>query len=416
MGAPVSLVARQGETPPQRPRVVDILRRHAEGVRQASSLSEEQGSALFLLSACGTAALGGYLEVCDHCGHRRPHYNSCRNRNCPRCQWRRQRDWTAQRIERTLPTPHFQVVFTLPSELRPLALANQKVVYDLLFDASRYTLATLACQRLDARPAITSVLHTWARDLSYHPHIHCMITAGGLRNDDAAWVACRDEYLFPYRLMKAMFRGRLLARLDAAFRRGELDLEGDPVSAGKAFATMKRQLYKKTWVVFVEPAGDRAPEQLLRYLGRYIYRVAIADDRLVEVTDDAVTFRTRGQKTVTLDGVEFGRRFLLHVVPKGLRKVRYYGLLAPCNVRTRLDKARELLQQDRNEPDLPVDAPVDAGAGGEVDQGDEDADPWLCPRCRIGTMRPQPIDHDGLERCDTTLHGWDTILDRRDTS
>ncbi len=333
------------------------------------------------LLACRTAQLGKHLFVCKDCGAKIPVNNSCRDRHCPQCQGKATAQWLEARRERMLPTPHFQVVFTLPAELRPIAFDNQALVYALLFRASASVLQDLATQRLEARLGILSVLHTWTSELGHHPHLHCLVTAGGLRHDDERWVPTAENYLFPEPVIGAMFRGRFLEGLIDAFERGELVLRGDPTVAAKAFRTMTRALSKRhaRWVVHVEPPKDRPVDHIVKYLARYVKRVAIADARILAVTDTEVTFRTRGG-VLTLDGAEFVHRFLLHILPKQFRKVRYYALYAPGNAKVGLETARHLVLQ---RADLAEDDDTDKAEVLEQPEETETEPPpsECCPVC-----------------------------------
>jgi hypothetical protein len=238
-------------------------------------------------------------------------------------------------------------VFTLPDELRDVAARNPVFVYNLLFDAASSVLRTLAAQRMHASLAMLATLHTWTRELAYHPHVHFIVSAGGLRDDNQAWVPTRPDFLFPIRVMQALFRGRVLARLHQAFREGKLDLDG------RGFASSRKRLQARRWVVHVDAPEGRRPESIVRYLARYVYGIAISDHRLVCARDGTVTFKTRADDTLTLSGIEFVRRYALHVVPSGLRRLRSYGLLAPSNIRTRLEIARRLLEERPPDPPSP---------------------------------------------------------------
>jgi len=324
--------------------VLDALRRHFPAYTRRFAPDPHRLHTLRRLMACRTAALGAHTCVCKDCGWSAPLYNSCRDRHCPQCQGAQTADWLAAQQARMLPVEHFQVVFTLPAALRPIAFANPDVVYRLLFSAGASVLQDLSAQRLDARLGLTGVLHTWTQALDYHPHVHFLVTAGGLHRDGDRWVSTGERYLFPQRIMGAMFRGRFLEGLIAAFEAGELALEGEPVAASKGFRSTVRSLSKRhaRWVVHVEPPGGRPVAQVAKYLARYVKRVAISDARVVSVTDEAVTFRTRAGP-VTLAGAEFVRRFSLHVLPRGFRKVRHFGLYAPGGLGVAREQARGLL-------------------------------------------------------------------------
>ncbi len=334
--------------------VIAALSRHGAEYRHRFGGSPARLHVLERLLACRTGALGGHLLVCDHCKLELPVYTSCDNRHCPQCGSARAAKWLEERLQRMLPVPHFQVVFTLPAQLRPVAHDNPKLVYALMFRVGASVLADLAAQRLGARLGITSVLHTWASNLSLHPHVHCLVTAGGLRLDGEAWVPTAPNFLFPVGVIAKMYRGRLLEALIEAHEAGALRLRGDdPQQARQDFEGVLRRVSRRyrQWGVHVEAPGDRPVHQALKYLARYVYRVAISDRRIVAVTDTHVAFRARDsdsdgkQRTLWLEGPEFVRRFLLHVLPKGFRKVRHFGLYAPGGAASLLSKARALLTE-----------------------------------------------------------------------
>lgn len=332
--------------------VIAALSRHGAEYRRRFGGSPARLHVLERLLACRTGALGGHLLVCDHCNIKLPVYTSCDNRHCPQCGSARGAKWLEERLLRMLPVPHFQVVFTLPAQLRAVAHDNPNLVYPLMFRVGASVLADLAAQRLGVRPGITSVLHTWASNLSLHPHVHCLVTAGGLSLDGEEWISTSNTFLFPVKVIARMYRGRLLEALIDAHETGELRMRGDDTNkARRDFERMLRRVSKRyrQWGVHVEAPGDRPVSQALKYLARYVYRIAIGDRRMVALTDTHVAFRARDsdsdgkQRTLWLEGPEFVRRFLLHVLPKGFRKVRHYGLYAPGNAAIKLAKARELL-------------------------------------------------------------------------
>jgi hypothetical protein len=322
---------------------------------------------------CRTAAAGAHLFVCEDCGTTRPIYNSCLDRHCPQCQGPATARWLEARRDRMLRVPHFQMVFTLPAELRGVAMGNQELVYGLMFHVAASVLRDLGQQRLQARMGLLAVLHTWKSDLGYHPHIHCLVTAGGLHEDGEVWVASNPKWLFHHKVVGAMFRGRFTDGLLAAFARGELVLRGDPESAERAFREATRAVSRRhtRWVVHVEAPKGRPVEHAVGYLARYVKRVAIADARILAVTGTTVTIATR-QGPRTLEGGEFVRRFLNHVLPRSFRKVRYYGLYAPGNAKRLLERAKELL-------------PHDDGDQGESESAAKRtstrAAAWRCPQC-----------------------------------
>ena len=296
------------------------------------------------IEICRTSILGGHLDVCPKCGDSRPSYNSCRNRHCPKCQALRQAKWIAERQARVLPMHHFHVVFTVPDLLKPLAQQNRERFFRLLFEAAANTLLDLGDdpKRLGGQLGITAVLHTWTRDLRFHPHIHCVVTGGGLHRDGDRWISARRRYLFPAKVLSRLFRGKLLVALAKAWNKGELSCR--ELDQPGAFARLKDTLYKKNWVVYAKtPFGG--PAQVFNYLGRYTHRVAISNQRLLVLDERGVHFVTRGSKTATLAPEAFIGRFLQHVLPDGFVKIRHFGLLASCNVNTRLVAARRLLER-----------------------------------------------------------------------
>jgi len=328
-----------------RPRfdIADIVRAHRAQLEREQGLSVAEGRVLSAIERCRTAALGGHLDVCRSCGHERPAYNSCRNRHCPKCQALAQERWIAARTERLLPVRHFHVVFTLPSELRGLCRRLPRPLFDALFRAASETLLELGRTRLVATLGVTMVLHTWTRDLRFHPHVHAIVTAGGLR-EDASWAVSNGKYLFPVAVMGRLLRGKMMAQLHRLHAQGKLrgyDEFEDPEAFGRFMAGLPR----RPWLVYAKKPFGGA-EHVLRYLGRYTHRVAIANSRLVNVTARAVTFRTKNGATATLTPVEFLGRFLHHVLPDGFKKIRHYGLYAASSDE-RLAMAHRELNRDR---------------------------------------------------------------------
>ena len=320
------------------------------------------------IETCRTAVLGGHLDVCSACRHTAISYNSCRDRHCPKCQCLRQARWVTARMERVLPTPHFHVVFTVPHELKPLALGNRVRFFEILFAAAARTLLALGRdpRRLGGRLGITAVLHTWTRTLTFHPHLHCIVTGGGLAPDGTRWISapCRSRFLFPVKVVARLFRGKLLAALARACRCGQLQFAGpcahlaDPAT----FARLIADLFGKDWVVYCKPPFGGA-QQVFRYLGRYTHRVGISNQRLIALDQRSVTFATKNGQRATLHPDEFIRRFLLHVLPAGFVKIRHFGLLAPVHVNRALAQARGLLEPAASHPASQSSAPA-ASAGG----------------------------------------------------
>jgi hypothetical protein len=336
------------ERPPDAPHartsheVADVVRLCGDAFTRAHPLGPEQRAVLRDLIRCRTPALGGHLDTCGECGVSRPSYNSCRNRHCPKCQSVRQAQWVDARERRILPTHHFHVVFTLPAPLRPIALAHRRLVFDMLFAAASDTLLTLGRDpaRLGAQLAVTAVLHTWKRDLGWHPHLHCIVSGGGLDIAADRWVSSADNYLFPVLVLGEVFRGKMLAALQSAVDRRDLALPD--TERIELFETIRRT----KWVVYAKrPFGDA--EQVIRYLGRYTHRVGISNARLRDVSPAGVRFATKNGGEVTVAPDEFLRRFLLHVLPRGFTKIRHFGLLAAGNVNGRLERARGLLSPAR---------------------------------------------------------------------
>ena len=312
--------------------LADVVRAYDPAFVQSRVLRPEQRKALRDIERCRTAALGGHLDVCTACAYEQPAYNSCRNRHCPKCQSLAQARWIDKRIERLLPVHYFHVVFTLPSELRAVATRSREAVFDLLFASASQTLLALARdpKRLGGELGVTMVLHTWTRELHFHPHVHAIVTGGGLSDDDSRWVRARKDFLFPVRVMGALFRGKMLAALERAHARGHIDLAGVDL----------RALRSKSWIVYAKrPFGG--PEQVIRYLGRYTHRVGIFNQRLVSIDERGVTFRTKDGNAITVAGREMLARFVQHVLPRRLVKIRHYGLHASSHAKTRLERARQ---------------------------------------------------------------------------
>src|SRR6266702_7441658 len=286
---------------------------------------------------CRTSALGGHVDACSRCGYRAISFNSCRNRHCPKCQANARDRWLEARSRELLPTPYVHVVFTLPHELAPLALQNKRVIYDLLFRSSAETLLEVARdpKRLGADIGFFSVLHTWNQKLEHHPHIHCVVPAGGLSPDHTRWIHARYRFFLPIEVLGCVFRGKFVAALRQAFAAGKLGFHGQMKFLGQpeAFSSLLRQLFRHHWVVYSKRPFD-GPEYALRYLGRYTHRVAISNHRLVSFMDGKVTFRWRDsahknkKRLMTLTVEEFLRRFLLHLLPTGFVRIRHFGWMA----------------------------------------------------------------------------------------
>jgi hypothetical protein len=332
---------------PARLEMADILRRHGPTYRElhAEALSREQLRVIRAIEQCRTAALGGHVEQCDACGHQRIAYNSCRNRHCPKCQALAQQKWIDARSARMLPVRHFHVVFTLPSELRALCKRFDRKIYDALLRAAGETLLDLGKTRLGATVGVTLVLHTWRRDLGFHPHVHAIVSAGGLSLDRARWIASSTKYLFPVDVMGALLRGKMMEALRRLHARG-IFAHHDDFRDPQGFDRLMARLAKTKWLVYAKKPFRRA-DHVLAYLGRYTHRVGISNSRLVEVSEHEVTFRTKNAKTVTLDPVEFLSRFVQHVLPPGFKKIRHCGLYASSSVNDALERAHTILDSSR---------------------------------------------------------------------
>lgn len=361
--------------------VADVIRSHGEAFLQkyGSHLTQAQKKALRDLGQCRTAALGGHLERCLDCGHERPAYNSCRNRHCPKCQALSRARWLAREATYLLPVEYFHVVFTLPAELAALALTNASALYNLLMQSAAETLREVSAnpKRLGAQVGVLMVLHTWGQNLHHHPHVHCVVTGGGLSCNakgevdvSPRWVSCQAGFFLPVRVLSRVFRGKFLAGVRALHTQGKLKL---PELLAASFTSWLSPLYAKDWVVYAKPPFG-GPEQVLKYLARYTHRVALSNSRLVKLEDGKVTFRYRDyadyrkDTLLTLPAEEFLRRFVMHVLPKGFMKIRHYGLLSSRHREVRLRQARKLLL-----PKLALQ--------GSESSTIEPAEPARCPQC-----------------------------------
>jgi len=317
--------------------IADIVRNHRPALEASHRLSTPQRRVLTAISRCRTAALGGHVEACEHGDYERIAYNSCRNRHCPKCQALAQEKWITARSERLLDVGHFHTVFTLPMELRGLAMRHPAEVYQALLQGTSETLLVLGRTRLKATLGITLVLHTWTRELAFHPHVHALVTAGGLALDGSRFIATRSAFLFPVVMMGVVFRARMLHALGALRKRGAF-----PEWTDQGYAALASRVARKPWIVYAKKPFKRS-RHILAYLGRYTHRVGIANSRLLEVTRDRVTFRTKLGRTATLHPVEFLRRLLRHVLPQGFHKIRHTGLYASTRPGGQLERARAAL-------------------------------------------------------------------------
>jgi hypothetical protein len=369
--------------------VADIFRDHGPAWRaqQAGNLSLGQLKVMSAIERCRTAALGGHVAQCPDCGHAEIAYNSCRNRHCPKCQGAVAKRWLAAREADLLPVEYYHVVFTLPAPLAQLAYHNKAVIYGLLFAAAAETLLTIAAdpKHLGARIGVSAVLHTWGSALTHHPHLHCIVPGGGIALDGERWLACRAGFFLPVRVLSRLFRRLFCERLSAAHRDGKLSCFGEHAQLvdADAFAHWLQPLRQREWVVYAK-RPFAGPQAVLAYLSRYTHRVAIANSRLIRVDAQGVTFqfkdyRAKGRcryKPMTLAVAEFMRRFLLHVLPLGLHRIRHYGLLANATRVEKLAQARALLAA----PLSPLIAvPIASGEAAAPDAPADNARP--CPCC-----------------------------------
>ena len=379
--------------------VADILRVHGDRFlnRYRSSFDFQQLKAFRAIQRCRTAALGGHRDACPSCGYQAISYNSCRNRHCPKCQAQARERWLAARERELLDTNYFHVVLTVPHELNVLALETPRLFYDLLFTASAQTLLKIAShpKHLGAEIGVTAILHTWGQNLLLHPHIHCVIPAGGLSPDHRQWVRPRYPFFLPVKVLSRVFRGKFLAGLKRLHRSKKLQCVGPaaPLADPRQFAKLLRRLHRYDWVVYAKPAF-RGPMQVLRYLGRYTHRVAISNHRLLACAQERVTFRWKDyahggkQGVMTLSTTEFLRRFFLHVLPKGFVRIRHFGFLANRWRASRLALGRQLLA-------------ASGSTEQEVRAHDMSESPslWHCPRCGASMIVIQRFTAAELSAC-----------------
>ena len=334
--------------------MADIFRRYGEAYRQhqGAALAPAQQRIMTAIELCRTAALGGHLERCDSCAYERPCYDSCRNRHCPKCQSLARAQWVAKRKAEILPTHYFHVVFTLPEQIAAIAYQNKELVYGMLFRATAATLSTIAAdpKHLGAELGFFAVLHSWGQNLLHHPHLHCVVPGGGISPDGSRWISCRSRFFLPVRVLSRLFRRLFLTYLQEAFDAGKLRfcsaLEG--LREPRVFRRHLDAVRHAKWVVYAK-APFTGPQQVVDYLGRYTHRVAIANHRIIDIENGQVTFNWRDYrdhnqpKIMTLAAEEFIRRFLLHVLPPGFHRIRYYGFLGNRRRKEKLGHCRHLL-------------------------------------------------------------------------
>jgi len=397
--------------------VADVFRRYGDAYRAAAgpALSTAQRRVMTAIESCRTAALGGHVEQCEACGHQRIAYNSCANRHCPKCQSLKRAAWIADRTADLLDVEYFHVVFTVPQDVATLAAQNKATVYNLLFRATAETLRTIAAdpRHLGAELGFFAVLHTWGQTLIAHPHLHCVIPGGGLSPDGTQWVACRPGFFLPVRVLSRLFRRLFLHYLQAAYDAETLCLQGSlaPLRDRSTWAHALAVLRQTEWVVYAK-RPFAGPQQVLDYVGRYTHRVAICNDRLLEMDNGDVRFTykdyradpSQAPNTMTLAASEFIRRFLLHVLPSGFHRIRYYGFLGPRHRREKLARCRQLLG-------APTSASIPRTAATAPDYRDRvealtGISLRVCPACHHGEMiiieRLGPTARAGFVNPDTS--------------
>ena len=385
------------------PEVADIFREYGEAYRAAYDPPLVHLKVMSAIARCRTEALGGHLDACDQCGYQHPFYNSCRNRNCPKCGALAKERWLAARMKELLPVRYFHVVMTLPDDLKPLALVNPRVIYKILFRAGSETLLALGRdpKHLGGEIGVLAVLHTWGQNLLEHPHLHCIVTGGGLSEDGQKWMlpkkaktkkGKRRKFFIHVNVISDLFKKKFLAYLKAAYRAGELQFIGKIAAwdSPHAFQQLLDKLYAKKWVTYCKaPFGG--PEQVLSYLARYTHRVAISNHRLIKVEEERVFFKWRDyrdgkKKVMNLEALEFIRRFLLHVLPKRFHKIRYYGIWNKRK-RPQLQRCREILGVAA-EPQAQV---TPSKSWEDLIFELTGKDPRLCPKCGKGRMVTKEI-------------------------
>jgi len=384
--------------------VADLFRAFGPAYREAHQMPVRHLRVMRAVEICRTAELGGHLDQCDHCGTVRISYNSCRNRHCPKCQSLQKERWLEAREKDLLPTSYFHVVFTLPEGLRPLALRNQKVLYRLLFKAASETLNELGkdSKHLGAEIGFIAILHTWSQTLINHPHLHCLVTGGGLSLDGKRWIASSKGFFISVNVLSSLFRGKFLDGLKKEYEAGELRFPGqiEALKESPAFKRFLTHLYHQAWVVYCKPSLKHS-EKVMDYLGRYTHRIALSNDRLVKLEDNRVTFRWRDSsdnnkiKLLTIEAFEFIRRFLLHVLPNQFVKIRYYGILSHRSRRGKLLRCKRLLGMMASEE--PDQSPKETWQ--DLLTRITGIDPRICPHCRKGKM----IQRETLLPCSISL-------------
>jgi hypothetical protein len=369
--------------------VGDIFALFGEKYKQEHKLPLQHRSVMFAIEHCRTSVLGGHVDECDHCGHKQISYNSCRNRHCPKCQGLNRIKWIDKLSSNLLPVRYFHIVFTIPCELNRLTLVNQKCLYDILFKAASESLLMLAKDKkyLNADTGLVAVLHTWGQNLMEHPHLHTLVPAGGWNENTQYWKSSRKNFFIPVKVISAVFRGKFLSMLKQNYLDNKLKFEGEIKTLDQKikFKQLLDILYSKPWVVYAEKPFMNA-SHIIAYLGRYTHRVAISNKRIISIDGNHIIFKWKDyndhgkQKIMRLDATEFIRRFLLHILPKGFCKIRYFGIFASRNRKTVLTKCKNVLRYKFQKPQfvaLSWQQTLMLVSGIDVS---------ICPMCKKGNM------------------------------
>ncbi|HYE12520.1 MAG TPA: IS91 family transposase [Patescibacteria group bacterium] len=377
------------------PEVADVFSKYGKEYRRKYQLPNQMMKVMKAIEDCRTAKLGGHIDECDECGHIKISYNSCRNRHCPKCQSLAKERWLTDRKNDLLPVEYFHVVFTIPDTLNPLTLRNQRELYSILFKSVSETLLELGKdpKYLGVDIGFIGVLHTWGQNLMDHPHIHCIVAGGGLSLDSDRWIPARKGFFVPVKVLSRLFRGKFLAYLKGAYVDGRLKFCGSINGLGEKenFGVFLDSLYKREWVVYSKPSF-RKPEHVIEYLGRYTHRVAITNNRILDIENGKVTFNYKDykdykeqnkhknkHKKMTLEANEFIRRFMLHVLPPKFVKIRHYGILSNRNRKTKLKCCKELLG-------VSIEQVKEKKGWQELLLDLTGKDPMVCPCCKVGRL------------------------------
>lgn len=374
---------------PKKPELGDVFSLFGEEYRKNYNPSLQQRKVMFAVEACRTSVLGGHVDSCDQCNHKRISYNSCRNRHCPKCQKLNKEKWVDKLSCNLLPVKYFHIVFTIPSELNRMCLVNQKVMYDILFQAASQTILTLAKDKkhLGALSGLVAVLHTWGQNLTEHPHLHTLVPSGGWSEWNGYWKNTKKNFFVHVKVLSKMFRGKFLAAFKKANENNELKFKGEikQLEQIESFKTLLDLLYKKDWIVFAKEPFKNA-NGIIKYLGNYTHRIAISNERIENIEGDKISFGWKDykdgskRKVMTLSSDEFIRRFLLHVLPQGFCKIRYYGILASRNRKTILKKCKTAMAIKEHK------SKFEGLVWHEVLKIVTGKDILLCPHCKKGKM------------------------------